>query len=274
MGAYTLFSGESVSGSSVAWNPAGLCLEFNVPPPPDDICFPGGFCLSYVQKAIAEIPTSSDMILDFIGQLGPAMAPLAPFFNVLDTVLQIFKCLQAIPKCITELDPGELINCIPDLAEKIDKLMGLIPYLSIPKMVRAIIRTVAALLRGMAADLQHLERELKKMIDAIEDAADLNDVGLNGILVCSQNHLNDSLSAMAQALKAIGRIILLINIFIGLFGGEEIPCFGSLLEDAIGKAFEKQIELLLAMADMLDQIADMIVDPDWALTLALGEAKC
>jgi hypothetical protein len=82
------------------------------------------------------------------------------------------------------------------------------------------------------------------------------------------------MSAMAQALKAIGRIILLINIFIGLFGGEEIPCFGSLLEDNIGKGFDKIIELLLAMADMLDQIANMIVDPDWALTLALGNAKC
>jgi hypothetical protein len=260
--------------TGVSWNPAGMCLEFTIPAPPEDICFPGGFCLSYIQKSISEIPDMTDMIMDFLGQLGPAMAPLAPFFNVLDVVLQIFKCIKAIPDCITQLDPSGLIQCVPDLAEKIDKLMGLIPYLSIPKMVRALIRTIAALLRGIATDLQHLERELKKVIDAIEDAADLHDVNLDGILVCSQNHLNDSMSAMAQALKAIGRIILLINIFIGLFGGEEIPCFGSLLEDNIGKGFDKIIELLLAMADMLDNIADMIVDPDWALTLALGEARC
>jgi len=258
----------------MAFPPEDLCITLPVLSTPDDVCFPGGFCLSYIMDAIGKIPSSSDMSLDFLGQLGPAMTPLIPLFNILETVLKIFKCLEAIPDAITSLDPSELLTCVPELAALIDQLLKMVPQLSIPKMVIALIRNVARLIRGIAADLRHLERELLRIAEQIDRAADLNDVKMNGFLVCSQKTVEDTALSFAEALKGIGRIVLLINIFIGLFGGEEIPCFGTLIEDNLGEGFDVIIDLLLTLAEVLESIADAIPDPDLALTLAMGDQRC
>jgi len=258
----------------MAFPPADLCFDLPEIPDLEDICFPGGFCLSYIWDAIDQIPHLADISLDFFSQIGPAMAPLQPFFNLLDTVLAIFRCVQAIPKVITELDPSELLNCIPALAELIDQILKLIPQLSIPKMIIAAIKNLAALLRAIAADFLYLQSQLQRIADMIDRAADLNDVKLNGFLVCAQDTVEGSVMSTAEALKGIGRIILLINILIGLFGGEEIPCFGTLISDNLAEGFDVIVDLLTGLADVLEMIADAIPDPDLVLTLALGDMRC
>ena len=258
----------------MAFPPEDLCIALPEIPSLEDICFPGGFCLSHIWDAIDQIPHLADITLDFFSQIGPAMTPLAPLFNVLDTVLAIYRCVQAIPDVITSLDPSELLNCIPALAELIDKLLKLIPQLSIPKMVIAIIKNMAALLRAIAADLLYLLSQLQRIADMIDRAADLKDVKMNGFLVCAQDTVEGSVLSTAEALKGIGRIILLVNIFIGLFGGPEIPCFGSLVSDNIAEGLAVVVELLTTLADILEEIANSIPDPDLVLTLALGDLRC
>ncbi len=258
----------------MAFPPEDLCIALPEIPSLDDICFPGGFCLSYIWDAIGKIPHASDIPLDFFSQIGPAMAPLAPFFSLLDTVLAIYRCVSAIPDVITSLDPSELLNCMPALAELIDKILKLIPQLSIPKMIIAMIRNLAFLIRAVAADLEYIKSTLQRIADMIDRAADLNDVKMNGFLVCAQDTVEGSVLSTAEALKGIGRIILLINIFIGLFGGEEIPCFGELFSDHLADGLDVIIDLLLVLANVLDMIADSIPDPDLILTLAMGEQRC
>lgn len=258
----------------MAFPPEDLCFDLPDIPKLEDICFPGGFCLSYIWDAIDKIPHMADISLDFFSQIGPAMAPLAPFFSVLDTVLAIYRCVQAIPDTITSLDPSELLNCIPALAELIDKLLKLIPQMSIPKMIIAALKNLAYLIRAVAADLEYLKSQLQRIADMIDRAADLKDVKMNGFLVCAQDTIEGSAMSTAEALKGIGRMILLINIFIGLFGGEEIPCFGELMSEHLADGLDVIIDLLLALADIIQQIAEAIPDPDLALTLLLGDLRC
>lgn len=254
--------------------PNTLCVELPAIPTVDQICLPGGICLSYVWDAIGKIPSASDMSMAYFAQIGPAMAPLKPFFDLLDTVLAIFRCVSAIPDAITSLDPSELIQCVPDLAKKVDQLLKLIPQLSLPKMVIAIIHNLATLLRAIAADLSYLEAQARRIVDAVQRAADLNDHTLSGLLVCAQHTLDNTALSTSEALRGIGSIILLVNIVMGLFGGPEIPCFGSLIGDNLSQGLAVVIEILTALAGVLDDIAAMIPDPDLVLTLALGKQKC
>ena len=258
----------------MAFPPEDLCIDLPEIPTADDICFPGGFCLSYIWDAIGKIPSGADVSMDFFSQIGPAMAPLTPFFNLLDTVLAIFRCVQALPDVITKLDPTELLKCIPALAQLVDQILKLIPQLSIPKMIIATLRNLARMLRGIASDLEYVQSQLQRIADMIDRAADLNDVTLDGFLVCAQQEMDDTVMSTAEALKGIGRMILLINIFIGLIGGQEIPCFGSLLEDNIAEGLDVIIDLLTTIARIIDELADIIPDPDLVLTLALGDQQC
>ena len=254
--------------------PESLCIVLEEIGEIDDICFPGGFCISYIWDAIGKIPGAADIPMDFFSQIGPAMAPLKPLFDILDTVLQIFKCVKAIPKTIVTLNPSELLECFPALVKLINQLLSLLPYISVPKMIKAILNNMARLLRGIAGDLTYIQAQLQRIADQIDRASSLGDVKMNGFLVCSQNTVNDTVFSTAEALKGIGRIILLVNIFIGMFGGPEIPCFGELLANNLDKPFDELIDLLTTLADILDEIAALIILPDLALALALGEQRC
>lgn len=253
--------------------PESLCVDLPDIPSAEDICLPGGICLSYVWDAIGKIPSAADVNMDFFSQLGPALTPLVPVFNILDTVLAIFKCVKAVPDSIIKLDPFELIECIPALVKLIDQLLKLIPQLSIPKMIKAALKNMARLLRAVAADFLYIQSQQQRIADMIDRAADLNDVHMNGFLVCAQQDLQGSVASTAEALKGIGRVILLINIFISLIGAEEIPCFGSLVEDNSDN-LDAVIDLLTTLAELLDIMSDAIPDPDMILTLALGDMKC
>jgi len=259
-----------------SWNVATDLICNDIPPIAEigDICFPGGACLSNLLTAINSVPSPTEIPLNYMGQLGPATAFLQPFMNVLDTVLAIFKCLEAFTDFATSLDPSGIFECFPELLSKINQLLSMIPQLSIPRMVKAIIQALIALLRGLADDLRYLLDRLVEMAEEIDRAADLGDVNKAGFLACAQNTMNDSLAETALALKAVGRIILIVNIFMGFFGGPEIPCFGEILDGVFADQLEPIIDLLDDLADLLEQIDLAIVDPQWAITVALGDQKC
>jgi len=242
-------------------------------PTADKICLPGGICLDYVWDSIGKIPHAADIPLDFFSQIGPAMAPLKPFFDLLDTVLALFRCVKAIPNAIVKLDPSELLDCLPALAKAVDQLLKLIPQLSIPKMVIAIIHNIANLLRAIASDLSYVQSQIQRISDMIDRAAELNDKQLNGFLVCAQDDLEKTTMATAEALRGIGSIVLIVNILMGLFGGPEIPCFSEMFTGEL-TGIDEAIELLTKLAELLDDIADAIPDPDLVFTLLLGDQKC
>jgi len=259
-----------------SWNVATdlICNDIPTFTAMEDICFPGGACLSHLLTTIQSVPSPTEIPLQFLSQLGPATSFIQPFMNAIDTVIALFKCLEAIVDFATSLDPTGIFECLPQLIEKINALLSMIPQLSIPRMVIAIIRALIALLRGLATDLQYLVDRAVDIAEQIDRAADLNDVTKAGYLACAENTMNESLSETALALKAVGRIILLVNIFMGLFGGPEIPCFGELLDGATVDVLQPIIGTLDALADLLEQLLDMIPDPIAALTKALGEQRC
>lgn len=238
----------------------------------DDICFPGGLCLSAIRPP-DDYPRISDLVMAQLAQIGPAMAPLKPFFDVLDTALAIFKCIEAIPDCITKLDPSGLINCVPDLVEKINQLLSLIPQLTIPRLIIQLIRNLAAFLRSLADDLDYLKQRLARVAQAISRAADLNDVTWGGFLQCAEQTVADEMDALAQALQMLGRIILLANIMLSLISGApEIPCFGTMMQDIA--VLDDVIAAIRALAALLEELANKIPDPEMAITLLLKGEKC
>lgn len=258
----------------MAFPPDDLCLTLPAIPTLDKICLPGGVCLDYVWDSIGKIPSAADVSLDFFSQIGPAMTPLMPFFNMLDVVVQLFNCLKAIPDAIIKLDPAELIQCIPALAEMVDQLLKLIPQLSIPKMIIAALNNMALLMESVAADVRYLESQLQRCADMIDRAAQLGDHVLNGFIVCAQADIRTTMGATAEALRGMGSMVLILNLLMGLFGGPEIPCFGDLMNDNLDAGFDELVSLLTGLGAVLRDIAASIPDPDFALTRALALQSC
>jgi hypothetical protein len=157
--------------------------------------------------------------------------------------------------------------------EKINQLLSLIPQLTIPRMIIALIKNLAAFIGAFADDLEYLQRRLTQIGDAINRAADLNDVTWGGFLQCAEQTVQDEMDALALALQMIGRILLLANIMLSLISGApEVPCFGQMMQEVT--ALDQVIAALRALADILNKLASQIPDPELAITLALKGEKC
>jgi hypothetical protein len=227
-------------------------------PDPLEVVLPGGVTISQVISAIKSVPNSADMGINLMQQLQPAMAPLVPVFNIIDTVVAVFNCIKAIPDTIgPPPDPTALAQTIPDLAQKVSKLLKLVPQLSVPLMVKGLLDVLISTLVGVRTQILALQQQMISVTNAMDRAAELEDAGLAAIAACAQANVEQQARNIGQSLGALGKLIGLINLFMGMIGGPEVPD----LSDLAGKPLDEVIEPLDAFVTTLENIRDAIPVP-------------
>ena len=141
-----------------------ICLEISELPDPFSITLPGGVQIEHIN--LMEV-------------IQPALTPLVPIFDIVDTVVTVFNCIKAIPDALgPPPDPTVLAACLPDLAEKVAKLLRLVPPLSLPLTVVGLIDLVIDALRQAKSELLHLQQQMIQILGVIDWATELDDAGL------------------------------------------------------------------------------------------------
>lgn len=231
-----------------------------IPEFPDllEVTLPGGVTISQVISAIKSVPNAADMGINLMQQLQPAMAPLVPIFDIIDTVVAVFNCIKAIPDSLgPPPDPTALAACIPDLAKKVDKLLKLIPQLSVPLMVKGLIDVIISTLVGIRSQILALQQQMTSVLNAIDKATDLDDAGLQAIASCAQANVEQQARNIGQSLAALGKLIGLVNLFMGMIGGPEVPDLSNLA----GKPLDEVVEPLDALVTTLKGVRDAVPVP-------------
>ncbi|MBN2715581.1 MAG: hypothetical protein JXX14_06975 [Deltaproteobacteria bacterium] len=220
-----------------------ICIEIPEIPDPFAITLPGGIELEHIN------------LLDI---LQPALTPLVPFFNVIDTIVAIFNCVKAIPDSLgPPPDPTALAACLPDLAEKVNQLLKLIPQLSLPMTIVGIIDLVIHNLTEVKMVLVHLQRQMVQILEVIDRAKDLDDAGLMAIAVCAEANVAQEAANLGKMLASLGKLIGLLNLFLGMVGGPEIPDFSNLA----GQPLDNAIEPIDAIIEVLQTVRSAVPIP-------------
>ncbi len=200
-----------------------ICLEIPEIPDPLSITLPGGVTMQQINLMQA---------------IQPALTPLMPLFDIIDTVVAVFNCVKAIPDSLgPPPDPTALAACIPELAEKVAKLLRLLPQLSLPYTIIGIIDLVIDTLRQARSQLMNLQQQMQQILGAIDRATELEDAGLMAITSCAQANVAQEAANVGKALASLGKLIGILNIFLGIVGGPEVPDLSNLagrpLDDVI-----------------------------------------
>lgn len=191
-----------------------ICLEIPEIPDPLAITLPGGVTIQQINLMEA---------------IQPALTPLMPIFDIIDTVVAVFNCVKAIPDSLgPPPDPTALAACIPELAEKVAKLLRLIPQLSLPYTIIGIIDLVIDTLRQARSQLVHLQQQMQQILGAIDRATELEDAGLMAITSCAQANVAQEAANVGKALASLEKLIGLLNIFLGMVGAPEVPDLSTL----------------------------------------------
>lgn len=175
--------------------------------------------------------------INLMEAIQPALTPLMPIFDIIDTVVAVFNCVKAIPDSLgPPPDPTALAACIPELAEKVAKLLRLIPQLSLPYTIIGIIDLVIDTLRQARSQLVHLQQQMQQILGAIDRATELEDAGLMAITSCAQANVAQEAANVGKALASLGKLIGLLNIFLGMVGAPEVPDLSNLAGTPLDEA--------------------------------------
>jgi len=220
-----------------------ICIEIPEIPDPFNLTLPGGIEIEHIN--LMEV-------------IQPALTPLVPIFNIIDTVVAVFNCIKAIPDTLgPPPDQTAIATCLPDLAEKVAKLLKLIPQRSIPLTIIGLIDLVIDTLLKARSELMHLQQQMQQILGVIDRATDLDDAGLMAIAQCAQANVAQEAANVGKSLAALGKLIGLINLFMGMVGGPEIPDLSNLA----GRPLDDVVPPLDAIVDALKTARDAVPVP-------------
>lgn len=177
----------------------------------------------------AVIPSSSEVARQFFAQINAALAPLGSIFTVMDAIKATIACVQAVPKAITELDVTGLLECAPDMAEKLSALASIFPPLSIPVLVKDIITAIIVFLEGLRQDLEGAKLQADRILEAATAAQQPGNSSLSAIVACAQAQYNKVMEHHAASAGPLNKLLGSLNMFLGMVPGvDPLPCIGGL----------------------------------------------
>jgi hypothetical protein len=220
-----------------------ICIEIPEIPAPFNLTLPGGIEIEHIN--LMEV-------------IQPALTPLVPLFNIIDTVVAVFNCIKAIPDTLgPPPDPTAIAACIPELAEKVNALLRLIPQLSLPYTIIGIIDLVIDTLRQARDQLLHLQQQMQQILGAIDRATELEDAGLMAITSCAQANVATEAANVGKALASLGKLIGILNIFLGMVGAPEVPDLSNLA----GRPLDEVLPPIDAIVKALQDVRGAIPVP-------------
>ena len=220
-----------------------ICIEIPELPDPLSITLPGGVSMESI---------------NLMEQIQPALTPLMPMFDIIDTVVAVFNCIKAIPDTLgPPPDPTVIAACIPELAEKVNKLLKLIPQLCLPYTIIGIIDLIIDVLRQARSLLLHLQAQMQQITAAVDRATELGDAGLMAITSCAEANVAQEAANVGKSLASLGKLIGILNLFLGMVGAPEVPDLSNLA----GTPLDEVVPPIDAIVDQLTTVRDMIPVP-------------
>jgi hypothetical protein len=133
-------------------------------------------------------------------------------------------------------DPTVLAACIPELAEKVNALIRLLPHLSLPYTIIGIIDLIIDTLRQARGQLLHLQAQMQQILGAVDRATELDDAGLMAITSCAEANVAQEAANVGKSLAALGKLFGILNLFLGMIGAPEVPDLSSLAGTPLDEA--------------------------------------
>lgn len=171
------------------------------------------------------LPGAGELVAFDLGAVAqPALAPLMPFFRLLDAVVKAVDVLRAIPDALSvPPDPTQIVARLPALLEAAAALTPLAPPASVPVTAVSLIDAVIEELRRTRGRIEALDAQARRIERAKERARTLADLQLAELADCAEDDLVTATEHVLAPLEALRAILSILGIVLGLAGGPPLP---------------------------------------------------
>lgn len=237
----------------------GFCLAVTVTPREICVRVPVGNSLCVSIPSI-NIPDPSELLQAMFAQINAALSPLQPIFNIIDAVVAVFECIKALPKVVTELNPVPLIECIPNLAEAINKLLQLIPQLSLPLFIVDVLDVILFFLNTLRSQFTQIVNRINAIAQANLRAQAPGNVALSLAMDCINANFDADMVNLNEQVAPLNRLLGIIDLLLELSGLKALlkqvgidatPCLGTLDLDTLLVPIDLLIKLLTILRNLI-----------------------
>lgn len=169
------------------------------------------------------VPNAGAAVKSILAQANAALAPLMPFFVLLDAFVAVAKLAMAVPDSLgPPPDPSALLKLLPDVTAKLEKVLALLPVVSIPKMVKKIlvnIRTLLAEMRKQFLTMQVTYEGFAEVEDrAVELEAEFPEIAasLRVSIGCGTEQLDAQMQGLGNGMQPLKSLFGAVNILLAL----------------------------------------------------------
>lgn len=197
-------------------------------------------------------PSASEMVRQLIAQMSAALAPLQPFFNILDVVIAISETIKAL----ATLNPAKIAEALPTLAEAIAGILKLVPQVSLIATVAGLLDILILFMQGLKAEYQFQLNYIEKIVRSETLLGTAGTAGLQDIIDCALGNQDVLILTMNEGNKPIASIIAIVNLFLQIIGLGQftIPDLGDTTADTLQPA----IDALCVTIEILTNIRSVV----------------
>lgn len=170
---------------------------------PLSITIPGLGTIEALQDFVTSIPSPDDIVAKFMNMVNLALAPLRKYLRVVQAIIAIKDCIEAIPKAIITLSPQPLFDCFKSLIRAIAHLIQDIPPIPYIQTIVDVCRVSVELVDAVAATLTRLDNKLTALLDLRNYAAALGDVELVSFSNCGMKDITLGMLNLLDMLKIL-----------------------------------------------------------------------
>jgi len=182
-------------------SPLGPELEVDIP-------FIGE--LRSMTASLYDIMDPSEFLMKFMDKLSVALGPIRQFLEVLEVLIAIKSCFDAVVDAVSSLSPGPIFDCFSGLLEALQRLLKYIPpfqYIVTLVQVMALVIDLIDALMDFYIELDARISDLAGMLTIANEFADNNLVDMH---TCAMTEVKTLLVASLDPLKVIKPIIMVL----------------------------------------------------------------
>ncbi len=177
---------------------------------PPRIHIPNLGIIEQALDAISSIPDPAEIMATILNMLNPLLAPLRKYLQVVEAIIAIKQCVEAIPKAIITLNPSPILDCFQALIRVIAELIKDIPPIPYIQVVLDIAAYAMDTIDAIILVFHRLEQKITDLLKLRNYAITLNDLDLVNIVNCGLRDLQLALAQILDVLRIIGPMLNII----------------------------------------------------------------
>lgn len=161
------------------------CIELGDPPALPELEIPQFGILQAARQSLYDLPDFSVYIMSMQNAAAVALAPLRRFLEMVEIILAIKSCQQAVIDALLPPSPGPIIDCLKDLIKAIARIASFFPPLEYVKTALSLAKFAIQILDEVISLFELLDQRITQLKENIDLSLELGDLELGAINDCA-----------------------------------------------------------------------------------------